>query len=271
MAFAQRSALSTVAPARKRRRWLPRRFLTVYLIWLAVTALIVTPEIARYDAESTRIKELAVELAGNAQSPQETAQRIAHAVRDRVALRDPTEGAPTGLGATAWSSWANGVGDVREGTRLIVKLLRARDIPASVVVLSDSRTGFRHLAVGYEADDAWRLVDGLGSSSEFRTWSEANDKPLEALVKAAPAPGGAMVYTADNPWFDRYSYFDWQSLLGDTAEVYQRVPFPGWVTAALESPPIISGLIKIAGAFGVLLVLRALWFAFVHPPRKTAA
>ena len=268
MAYAQRSALSTVERPRTRRRWLPRRFLTVYLIWLVATALLVTPEIAQYDAESGRIKELAAELAGPAQTTQDAALRIVHAVRDRVSLRDVPS---TGLGATAWSSWANGVADVREGARLIVALLLARHIPASQVVLTNSQTGFRHVAIGYEADDAWRLVDGIGGSPDFRAWSEGNDKPLDALVKGMHSPAGAMLYTAANPWFDRYSFFDWQSLIGDTAEVYQRIPFPSWITASIESPPIVTGLIKIAGAFGVLLVLRALWFAFVHPARKSAA
>jgi hypothetical protein len=267
MAFAQRSALSTVERPRARRRWLPRRFLTVYLLWLAATALVVTPEIARYDAEAGRIKELAAELAGRAQSPQETAQRIARAVRERVALRDPADG----LGATAWSSWAGGAADVREGARLIVALLLARGIPASPVVLTSSQSGFRHVAVGYAAEDGWRLIDGLGGAPQFHAWSEDNDKPLEALVKGLHAPSGAMLYTADNPWFDRYSFFDWQGVVGDRAEVYQRVPFPSWITAAVESPPVVTGLIKIAGAFGVLLVLRALWFAFVQPARRSAA
>ncbi len=270
MAYAQRGTLSAIERPARARRWLPRRFLTVYLIWLAVTALVVTPEIARYDAETARIRELAAELAGDAPTAAEAALRITHAVQERVRPRHPAAAAP-GLGATAWSTWANGIGDAREGARLVADLLLARGIAASPLVLTDSRTGFRHIAVGYADAGTWRLIDGLGAPRDFHDWSEANDKPLDRLVAATRAPSGAVVYTPDNPFFDRYSFFDWQSLLGDTAEVYQRVPFPGWLVAAIDSPPILTGLVKIAGAFGVLLVLRALWLAFARPKRPVAA
>ncbi|MBX6322937.1 MAG: hypothetical protein IRY94_14000, partial [Rhodospirillaceae bacterium] len=215
-------------------------------------------------------KERAAELAGTARSAPEAARRIAHAVQQRGRPRDPA--APgTALGATGWSTWANGVGDAREGARLITELLLARGIAASPVVLTDSRTGFHHVAVGYADGDTWRLVDGLGAPADFHQWSETNDKPLDRLVAAVQAPSGAVVYRPDNPFFDRYSFFDWQRLFGDAVEVHQRVPFPGWLVAIIDSPPIITGLIKIAGAFGVLLVLRALWSALVRPRRPAGA
>jgi hypothetical protein len=267
MAMAERAALSPVETRRPGRRWLPRRFLTVYLIWLAATALAVTPEIARYDAESGRIATLARDLAGPTARPAETAVRIADAVRERVSLRDPAT-ATSALGATAWSAWANGTADTREGARLIVDLLRARSIAASTLNLTDSRTGIRHVAVAYEADGAWRLLDGLNARDDFHAWSAGNDAPLAELVTSARAGDGATVYTAENPYFDRYSFFDWQALLGDTAEVYQRVPFPAWVTTAIENPPIATGLIKLAAAFGVLLILRALWSSLTKAGRR---
>jgi hypothetical protein len=267
MAYADRRALPVHKPVPK-RRWLPRRFLTVYLIWLALTVLAVTPELAQYDAEASRISKLADELAGNAEGARATAERIAQAVRERVTLR---AAAPSpAIGASAWSTWANGNGDLREGARLLVGLLQARDIPASEVVLTNSRTGFRHVAVGYEDGDAWRLINGLGGSEQFRSWSETNEKPLEALVRRQGAFGGAAVYTTDNPFFDRYSFFDWQAVFGDAAEIYQRIPFPSWIVTAFDSPAVITGLFKIAAAFGVLLVLRALWFAWGRPRSTTA-
>jgi len=47
--------------------------------------------------------------------------------------------------------------------------------------------------------------------------------------------------------------------------------FPRWLTTMIESPPVITGLIKIAAAFGVLLVLRALWHALIQRRRRRAA
>lgn len=273
VAMAQGS-LQTMARPAARRRWLPRRFLPIYLIWLAVTAAVVTPEIAQYDAEASRIAELADELAGSTTSAQETAERFAQAMRERVAPRDPAAPAPGMLGATAWETWATGVGSQREGVRLMVSLLLARDIAASPVILTSSVTGFRHVAVGYQSGRNWRLIDAHDGSAEFRDWSDDNDRPLHLLVTSqAPATGagpGSILHKVHNPFFDRYSFFDWQDVLGaGTIEVYQLQPFPGWLTTMIESPPVLLGLLKIAAAFGMLLVLRALWR--VLTPRRSPA
>jgi hypothetical protein len=269
MTAAQGSLQTMARPAPRSRRWLPRRFLPIYLVWLAVTALVVTPEIAQYDAESARIAELADQLAGSTTSAQETAERFVDAVRDRLAPRDPAAPSPGALGATAWSTWASGVGSQREGVRLIVSLLLARDIAASPVILTSSATGFRHVAVGYQAGRNWRLIDAHDGPADFRQWSDANDRPLHLLVTSEPtaadAGHGAVIHRAANPWFDRFSFFDWQDVLGGQGfEVYQRTPFPGWLTTMIESPPVLLGLLKIAAAFGVLLVLRALWQLLSH-------
>lgn len=276
MAVAQGSLQAVAQPATRQRKWLPRRFLPIYLVWLAITALVVTPEIAQYDAEASRITDLAAELAGNTTSAQETAQRFAEAVRERLVPRDASPPSPGMLGNTAWSTWATGVGSQREGVRLLVSLLLARDIAASPVVLTNSTTGFRHVAVAYQSGRTWRLIDAHDGPGDFRDWSDLNDRPLHMLVTSeAPPPGdpthGAVIHKHANPYFDRYSFFDWQDVLGhDVLEVYQREPFPPWLTTMIESPPVVIGLLKIAAAFGVLLILRALWYALTRQRRAPA-
>ena len=68
-------------------------------------------------------------------------------------------------------------------------------------------------------------------------------------------PGGQLILTRNNPFFTRYSYFNWARVFGTVVEINQRRPFPGWVIAVIENPPLFLALLKSAIATVILILL----------------
>jgi hypothetical protein len=247
------------------RRWItPRRALVA--VWLAATAVWAAPDFWRFAVEWRAVSRLAAELAGDLASPESVVDRLTTAVQARV--RATANGrfykARTRplLRHTAWETWVHGEGLCGEGTRLIVNLLRARGIAASRVSLSNDATGFYHVAVAVHDGRGWRLVDSIGSPPGFREWSRANRLPLHRLVTFESSFGGAPVHRIANPYFTRFSFFNWSRVLPTAVEVNQRVAFPAWVVLVTENPPLTRGLAKVTiavvalGAVGATMAFR---------------
>ena len=226
------------------------------IAWLAVTAGIVVPDIYRFVDEYGHIRNLAIELAGSAKTPRELASAYSLAVQPhlREGRNIPSSYDPRKrpfLRATAWETWTTQQGHCGEAARVILNMLISQGVPATRVNMIG--TGFVHTAVGYWDGGDWYLVDSSGAPDRFRQWSQQNELPLSELVAMRFAPGGGTPIQINNPFFTRFSYFNWARVF-KWGEINQRVPFPVPITLLIENPPLFVGLLKFAAAVVVLLV-----------------
>jgi len=224
------------------------------IVWLAITAAIVAPDLYKFADEYGNIQDLAVELAGDAKTPHELASAYSLAIRPRL-MEKPRDGSYDSrnrpfLRATAWETWTTQNGLCGEASRVIISLLISQGVPATRVNMIGPR--FVHTAVGYWDGEDWYLVDSSGAPAKFREWSQKNKLPLSELVKMRFAAGGGTPIQVNNPFFSRFSYFNWARVF-KWGEINQRVPFPVPITFLIENPPLFTGLLKLAGAIVVLL------------------
>jgi len=225
-----------------------------FVAWLAVTAAVVGPDLYRFGDEYGHIRNLAETLAGDAQTPHALAASYSLAVGSRI-----REGSKNGqfdstsrpfLRATAWETWNSRLGKCGESSRVIINLLLSQGVPATRVNMVGP--DFVHTAVGYWDGEDWYLVDSSGAPRDFRPWSQQNTLPLSELVEMRFTSGGGTPIEVNNPYFARYSYFNWARVL-EWAEINQRVPFPVPITFIIENPPLFKALLKFAMAVVVLL------------------
>jgi len=244
------------------------------LLWIVGTAALIGPDLYAYVEDRRNLRDLSIELAAGETDPHRLAWRYSDAVLARMRALDGIAAYPAAhrpfLRDTAWHTWTTGKGFCGEGARVIVNLLIAQGIPASRVNMIGP--GFVHTAAAYEVDGAWYLVDSVGAPGNgFREWARANAAPLGRLVEMEFDPGGGTPIRVENPYFTRYSFFNWARLI-DRAEVNQRVPFPVWVTLAIENPPLLTAILKAAGA---IVVLGLGWLIVArnarrrHPSRRS--
>jgi len=227
----------------------------IFAAWLAITAVVVTPDLYRFAGEYGHIRDLAVELAGDAVTPRELASAFSLAIQPRL-REGPRDGTYSSkdrpfLRATAWETWTSRNGRCGEAARVIVNLLISQGVPATRVNMIGPR--FLHTAVGFRDGEDWYLIDSSGAPDSFRAWSQQNTLPLSALVSMRFAAGGGTPIKIDNPYFTRFSYFNWARIV-KWGEINQRVPFPVPITFLIENPPLFTGLLKLAAAVVVLLL-----------------
>jgi transglutaminase-like putative cysteine protease len=165
---------------------------------------------------------------------------VSDAVRVRISP-DGEEGRPPVLRTTAWQTWVSGRGSCGDGARVMVGMLTSLGIPAERVYLRRGSGPYVHVAVAYFDRGQWRLVDTLNSEPGFRHFAVERAQPLEHLVRA-------------NPFFDSYSYLNWQRLVFMPLDQTRPVPQP--VVWLMENPPLLLALGKMAlAALMVLLVV----------------
>ena len=229
-------------------------------LWITATLVVAVPNLYTYVTEQRALRDLAEELAPRAADTHEVAREFLHRVRDRVAITDhgsfyDVSNRPL-LRHTAWETWSHGEGQCGEGTRLLVNLLQSRGIAASRINLIDAREGFYHTPVAYNEDGRWWLLNSLDGGGEFHEWTLENRLPVEKLVERRLDPGGALVIRPNNPYFARYSYFNWARVFGDFIEINQWAPFPQWFIHIIENPPLTIALaVLFLSAVGWLLAL----------------
>jgi hypothetical protein len=236
-----------------------RGFKVVVLLWLIVTVGAVSPDAVQSWRERAAISDLSDRLAAGSTDTGEIAYRVLDAVAARVRpLRNGefyrVNDRPL-LRHTAWQTWTYGEGLCGEGARLILNLLRAQGIPASRVNLLNNKTGFYHVAVAYWDRGEWWLLDSVNAPGRFGKWSRKRRPTITDTVEAVMDPGGQLILTRNNPFFTRYSYFNWARVFGTAVEINQRHPFPGWVIGVIENPPLFLTLFKSAIALVVLILL----------------
>jgi hypothetical protein len=225
------------------------------VVWLAVTALVVAPDLYQFADEHGNIRDLAVALAGDAETPHELASAYSLAVHSHL-QRGRVDGSyePSTrplLRATAWETWTTRHGHCGEASRIMINLLISQGVPATRVNMIGPN--FVHTAVGYWDGDDWFLVDSFLAPSGFREWSQQNRLPISAMVEMQFHSGGGTPIEVNNPFFTRFSYFNWARVF-KWGEINQRVPFPAPITFLIENPPLFTALLKFAAAAVVLLV-----------------
>ncbi|MCP4329937.1 MAG: hypothetical protein GY791_16035 [Alphaproteobacteria bacterium] len=225
------------------------------VLWLVATAALVAPDFYRFAEEKSRIDVLAVDLAKGSATASELARAYSDAVHRRLTIDRSAEsyGARDRpfLRETAWETWSKARGFCGEASRVIVNMLISQGVPATRINMIGPK--FVHTAVAYRDGEKWYLVDSIGAPGDFREWSRQNAKPVSELVSMSFHFGGGTPIRIDNPYFTRYSFFNWGRVI-DWAEVNQRVPFPMPITMVIENPPLLTGILKLCGAIFVLLI-----------------
>ncbi len=228
--------------------------------WAVVTTVLVVPDMHRFATEYGRIAGLAERYAAGATSPRQLAQNYSDAVHHRIKV----EGAGKWLNymdrpflrPTAWETWSQARGACGEASRVMINMLLSQGVPATRINMVGPR--FTHTAVAYKDGNAWYLVDSINGPASFRDWSRSNELPVSDLVALYFHPGGGTRVDVNNPYFERYSFFNWSRLF-HWAEVNQRVPFPIPITMLIENPPLLTGLVKLGVALVVLVFGWIVW------------
>ncbi len=171
---------------------------------------------------------------------------------------------------TAWETLVSGQGACGEVARVMVNLFRALGIPASRVVITND-AGFNHTAMAYEDGGKWYLLHTIKGREGFEAWTRAEPRRLKDLVRTEYHDGGGLLINAQNPYFTRYSYFNWARVFGAAVEINQLDPFPGFVVEIIENPPLLLAILR---AMFVALVVAGLalvpWPLLLNERQKSA-
>ena len=224
-------------------------------LWAVLIALWGAPDAFQALRERQAIASVA-EAIGRGAPPEALPQRLQRAVAGRVAWvvvgRRYDVSARSFLRQSAWETWDSREGTCGDGARLLVALLRASGIAAARINLVHDRTGWGHTAVVYQRDGRWHLLDSIGSPPGFGLWAAANRKPFDELIRFTSHGEGGGRFIADNPFFSRYSFYDFTRLTGGSIAFYWLGDPPGALVGLLENPPLLRLVAKLAA--GLLLL-----------------
>lgn len=232
-----------------------RTTFTLIALWTALAALWALPDAMQAMRERRAIEAVAAAISAGT-PPEAVPQRLQTAVERRVhwvvvGRRYDVSSRPF-LRQTAWETWESREGTCGDGARLLVALLRATGRRAARINLAADETGFGHVAVVYKEGERWRLLDSIGAPPAFAAWADANQRPLDELIRFSSSGEGGGRFIADNPFFSRYSFYDFTRLTGGTFIFNWVADPPRWVVALLESPPLLRVAAKIALALLLL-------------------
>lgn len=222
-----------------------------------MSALVITPDLYQYASDRSFLAKEADAIIGEETDPHEIVSKIGNAARGRIASLDrgrfyDLRNRPV-LRHRARETWEHAEGYCGEGARVMVNMLDAPDVRAARIILHMT-TGGQHIAVAYFHDGQWFLADSINSPAGFNDWLGSEPRPLKSLIRLEDR-NGTTVPVVTNPFFNRYSFFNWSRLFGSSLEVYQTFPFPRIVTLMMENPPLVWIAVKLG-----LLSLLALIF-----------
>jgi len=225
----------------------------VLWVWLAVSALVITPDLHYYVGDGNYLGREAVAIAGEEADPHEIVRKIGDAARGRITSLDKgrfydLRNRPV-LRHRARETWEYAEGYCGEGARVMINMLDALGVRAARIILYMT-TGGQHIAIAYFHNGEWFLADSINSPAGFNAWLGTEPRPLGNLVGFEDR-NGTMVPVVMNPVFERYSFFNWSRVFGSSLEVYQTRPFPRIMTLMIENPP----LVRIAVKLGLLSLL----------------
>ncbi len=229
----------------------------VLWVWLAVSALVITPDLYQYVGDGNYLGREAIAIAGEEADPHELVRKIGDAARSRITSLDngrfyDLRNRPV-LRHRARETWEHAEGYCGEGARVMVNMLDSLGIRAARIILHMT-TGGQHIAIAYFHDGEWFLANSINSPADFNVWLGTGPHPLESLVGFEDR-NGTMVPVVTNSVFERYSFFNWSRVFGSSLEIYQTRPFPRIMTLMIENPP----LIRIAVKLGFLSLLALIF------------
>jgi len=237
--------------------------------WLTVSVLVITPDLYQYMGDRIYLGREAATIVGEQTDPHKIVLKIGNAARSQITSLDrgrfyDLDNRPA-LRHRARETWEHAEGYCGEGARVMINMLDAMDIQASRIILHIT-TGGQHIAIVYLHDGEWFLADSINSPTGFNAWLGSDPRLLKSLLRFEDR-NGTMVPVVRNPFFDRYSFFNWSRIFGSSLEIYQTFPFPRIVTLMIENPPLVWIIIKF-GLLSLLALIFLLPWRIIHNRRQ---